>query len=369
MFIVTLVSFARVGVSSDPSFVIQGFQVTTNGACAITWSTYPGFRNEVLYANSPDQPWQSLPGTVSVAGPSVYSLSYTDYPPVDTTQRFYRVRITRHKLVMSLVLDHSGSMMNNGGAILLPRAVDYFIDLFSENYDSAALVTFSQFANADVTMRTVFKSAISNAAALPFPGSYTCTECGLTNALAQENTVVIPSGDDVIKIIVLFTDGMANTFTYNFNCGMRNISYDDELYNPTNGNISSSGCTIPPKLDSIDPVTGAITTGTVSATGPLQCDDMHYEAQRRAERIAWLARSQGIFVYAIGLGAPSSPGECGDGVFPVLNPDFLNNLANTTNSATYDPSQPSGDFAIAADASGLLNVFQEIAQKALAVSP
>ena len=364
MFIITLVSFARVGVSSDPPFVIQGFQLTTNGACAITWSTFPGFRNEVLYADAPDQAWLSLPGTVSVASPSAFSLSYTDYPPSTATQRFYRVRVTRHKLVISLVLDHSGSMKNNGGAQALPQAVDYFIDLFSENYDSASLVTFSQYATADVTMRTVFKSAISNAAALPFPGSFTCTECGLTNALAQENTVVVPLGDDVIKIIVLFTDGMANTFTYNFNCGMRNIDYNKGLYNITNGNNGSAGCTIPPNLDSIDSQTGAITPTVISSSS---CDDMHYEAQRRAERIAWLARNQGIFVYVIGLGVTNFPGECI--TLPVLDPVFLGNLANTTNSATYDPSQPSGAYTIAAIADNLAEVFQEIAQKALSVSP
>jgi hypothetical protein len=50
----------------------------------------------------------------------------------------------------------------------------------------------------------------------------------------------------------------------------------------------------------------------------------------------------------------------------VLNPTFLENVANTPDSATYNPNQPTGDFAIAADASQLEMVFQEIASLVLA---
>jgi hypothetical protein len=52
-----------------------------------------------------------------------------------------------------------------------------------------------------------------------------------------------------------------------------------------------------------------------------------------------------------------------------LNPDFLKNLANTTDSATYEPSQPSGLVAIAADSSQLLAVFEVIAEKILSQQP
>lgn len=273
----------------------------------------------------------------------------------------------RAKIVLSLVLDHSGSMKSNGGAAALPGAVANFIDLFYENYDRASMSSFSQYATADVPMRPDFKAPITTAAALPFPGSYTCTECGLTNGLAQNAPVVVAAGEKVIKAIVLFTDGMANTFTYKFNCGFRNIDYNDGLYNVTNGNSSSSGCTIPPNINSIDPKTGVITSGTVSTSGGSQCADLHNEAQNRAVRIAHLAREQGILVYAIGMGSPGSPGECG---FPVLNPDFLKDVANTPDAPDYDSSTANqvnyaGDYAIAADSSQLDQVFQTIGEKIL----
>lgn len=262
---------------------------------------------------------------------------------------------TRNKLVISLVLDRSGSMGGNGGAAKLPGAVSNFIDLFDDLNDRAAMVSFAAGARVDVTMRQPFKTAIKNAAnALVFSG-YTGSERGLTNGLAQNSTVTVLPGENVIKVIVFFSDGMANTWYYTFNCGPRNIAPDKSLYNPDTGAGASSGCTVPATIPSIN---GGPDVNTD------QCDDMHYEAQERAEWIAHLARGQGNIIYAIGMGDPSTPGEC-SGTFPVLNPVFLKNLANTPDSATYNPGQPVGDYAIAANAGELDEAFQQIAAKIL----
>ena len=119
-------------------------------------------------------------------------------------------------------------------------------------------------------------------------------------------------------------------------------------------------------IDSINQKTGVITAGTVSSGS---CTEMHYEAQRRAVRIAHLAREQGIIVYAIGMGTPGATGEC-SGAFPVLNPDFLRDLANTGDGPNYDTTTANqvsyaGDYAIAANSSELDQVFQTIASKIL----
>jgi hypothetical protein len=292
----------------------------------------------------------------------VTTMTATDYPPAGARQRFYRVRATpRNNVVMSLVLDRSGSMMGNGGYAALPPAVTNFISLFNDIDDLAAMVSFASAASVDVPMEQPFKTAIENAAeALVFNGS-TCTDQGLTNALAQNQNAPIVKGENVIKVIVLFTDGMANTFNYVFNCGSRNIDYNDDLYDPATGNYADAGCTIPAKVSSIDPLTGNITANAVD-TG--SCDAMHFEAENRAERIAWLARSQGNIIYCIGLGNPAGFGEC-NGDFPVLNPTFLKNVANTPDSATYDPAQPSGLSVIATTAGQLEAVFLAIAQQLL----
>lgn len=259
----------------------------------------------------------------------------------------------RAKIVLSLVLDRSGSMSRNGGSAALPGAVANFIDLFYENYDRASMSSFSYGARTDVLMRPDFKSPITTAAkALAFDG-WTASERGLTNALVQNNSVSIASGEKVIKVVVFFSDGMANTFYYpTLNCGPQDIAQDLSFWDPVTGN-GASGCTVPSPFTSIN---GGLVTPT--------CVGMNNEAEDRAERIAFLARAAGNIVYAIGMGDPNDPGECG-GAFRALNPDFLKNLANTPDSLTHDGTQPEGDYAIAADSSHLDQVFQTIGSKIL----
>src|SRR5271169_6140178 len=101
------------------------------------------------------------------------------------------------------------------------------------------MVSFSSAASVDVSMQRPFRTLIENAAdALVFNG-FTCSDQGLTNALAQNNSVAIPPGQNVVKVIVFFTDGMANTFNANLNCGSRNIIYSGPtLVDPTTGNTA-----------------------------------------------------------------------------------------------------------------------------------
>jgi Flp pilus assembly protein TadG len=270
----------------------------------------------------------------------------------------------RPEVIMSLVLDRSGSMLDNGGSAALPQDVPGFISNFDDAHDIAAMVSFASCASVDVAMEQPFKTQIDNAtSALVFNGCCvtTCSDQGLTNALAQNNTVTVPAGEEAIKIIVFFTDGMANTFNYTFDCGSRDIDYNKNLYNPAICTNANTGCSIPAMLSSINPSTGTITANAVDTTS---CDAMHFEAENRAERIAWLARSQTNIIYCVGLGDPTKPGEC-NGDFPVLNPVFLKELANTADSATFDPSQPMGDFAIAANVGELQQAFDTIASKIL----
>jgi hypothetical protein len=342
--------------AAGESFRILGIQplgeeVPDHDGYMIWWRPAPDRTNTVEYSDSLSGPWQNLFDVP--AGPNLNPIAVIDYPPTWTSQRLYRVRAPGSSLVMSLVLDRSGSMNVNGGSQILPPAVSAFIDLFNDLEDRAAMVSFSYAASTDVTMRRPFKNDIKNAAdAMVFDG-WTCAERGLTNALAQNSSVTAPPGEHLVKVIVFFTDGMANTWYYpNFNCGPRNIGPDASLYDPITGSRAQSGCIVPSTIPSI--AGGVVNTSS--------CVAMNTEAQARAERIAALARSRGNYIFAIGMGDPNGPGEC-SGVFRALNPDFLKNLANTPDSQTYDPSQPSGDYAIAANANELLAVFQEIALK------
>jgi hypothetical protein len=187
---------------------------------------------------------------------------------------------------------------------------------------------------------------------------WTASERGLTNGLQENLSVTNQTNEKVVRVMLFFTDGLANTWYWSgFNCGPRNIAPGRALYNPITGAFDEAGCTKPATIPSIDQVNNVPTTDDCGPHG------LYNEALLRAERIALLARQQGIVVYSIGFGNENGPQECGR---KPLNRDFLKNIANTPDSLTHDSTQPEGDFAIAANAGEIDQVFQMIAQKILA---
>ena len=126
---------------------------------------------------------------------------------------------TRGKLVMSLVLDRSGSMSSNGGYKALPPAVISFVNYFDNTNDEVAMVSFASNATVDVPIRTGFITPITNAAnALSFNGG-TFGLGGLTAAKAQNDSISVQPGQNVVKVAVYFTDGYVNVIQDTFNCG------------------------------------------------------------------------------------------------------------------------------------------------------
>ena len=282
-------------------------------------------------------------------------------PAWKTLQVSANAQTTRSKLVMSLVLDRSGSMGSNGGATALPGAVIGFVNNFDDVNDRVSMSSFSYAGRTDVALTQPFKAPITTAVNnLSFAG-WTASEQGLTNGLVQNlsYTPAVTGGntETVVRVMIFFTDGLANTFKYTFNCGARNIGPDRTLYDPITGNAAGGGCTIPNNIPSISPPPANVST--TSGCGPLTI-----EAQKRAVAIARLAQQQGIIVFSIGLGDGSGPQECG---FPPLNKGFLYQVANDPNPANpaYVSSLPSGEAVFAPNASDLANVFNQIAAKIL----
>ena len=174
---------------------------------------------------------------------------------------------TRSNLVMTLVLDRSGSMNNNQGAGALQAAVPSFIADFLNGTDHISMVSFSGNARVDVAMTTNFATPIDNAvAALNFDGATFGTGAGtighdtvhgppLNLADDQNNSVTLPAGQPETKVIVYFTDGLMNTVQNTLNC--TNIA--QTLYN-FGGYDSASGNT----FDFMDPTKDTYETGDLS---------------------------------------------------------------------------------------------------------
>ena len=86
---------------------------------------------------------------------------------------------TRSNLVMTLVLDRSGSMNSNGGKAALQNAVPNFVADFVNGTDDLSMVSFADNARVDVAMTTNFATAIDSAVAgLTFDGATFGTGAG-----------------------------------------------------------------------------------------------------------------------------------------------------------------------------------------------
>src|ERR1017187_9830236 len=144
---------------------------------------------------------------------------------------------TRGKLLMSLALDRSGSMANNGGGVALQYAVPLFIANFSNTLDEVAMVSFSDNATVDFGINYNFWGSGSGTittkvGAMSFAGGTFGTGAGsnpvlltdpngppLSMAQKQNDSVTILPGQNVVKVVVYFTDGLMNTFQDKIHCG------------------------------------------------------------------------------------------------------------------------------------------------------
>jgi len=269
---------------------------------------------------------------------------------------------TRPKLIMSLVLDKSGSMNKNGGATALPPAVTNFLTYFDDSTDQVAEVSFSTLSSIDVPMTTGFTSPITSAVDGMKFGGATFTQAGLQGGLDQINSVQVASGENVVKVMVFFTDGWANTVEDTMSC-------------PSSTQLELGGCSPPEygvwchprRIPFMDPTTGAnascagATTfyseaaGANLSLGPTVLDGLTNIAQDalyRANVVAETARQDDIVVYSIGLG-------------DKISEPFLQQIANDPASTSFNGNEPVGEAVFAPTSAELQGVFQEIANKIL----
>jgi Flp pilus assembly protein TadG len=285
----------------------------------------------------------------------------------------------RNPLVMSIVLDKSGSMNLNGGATALPPAVTSFISYFDQGIDNIAEISFSSVDSVDVPMTTSFQSPIDSAVEGMAFGGATFAQAGLQDGFAQVLTQ--PATPNIIRVVVFFTDGWANTDGLPTNVTTPTASTTHDVLNctgtttkPSNTPMNYGGCA---PLEAaagwcsgiffMNPTTGSTTTcanattfpaldGGGNALSPVATAQQNIanDATYRTEQLANVMRNStnNITIYAIGLG-------------DKINQAYLQDVANDPAAATYNSSQPQGEAVFAPSSTQLDAVFQTIASKVL----
>ncbi len=335
----------------------------------------------------------------------------------------------RRRVIMSVVLDRSGSMMPDGGAKAIQSALPAFINLFNNSFDEVALISFSSNARIDFPIGHNFVAPIINSVAgMQFGGGTFGTGAGnqpilsptvgapMSLADLQNNGVVImpvwwkrlfstkrKQLQNVSKVLVYFTDGLTNTVQDNFYCGPTAPSvlinyggYDSGnfvgFFDPAcSPNTSGNGCTIE---------AGQVSQRSYNNYGPGRTRGFPYDAhgdvcknaqgkavttflsQKTGEQTPFLranvtAESQYRAIYTANAMRTESPVPTyiytiglGTSVPPPTQA-FLAQLANDLRYPTYNSSQPAGEFFYIPDCPSptctaeLDAAFQAIASKLL----
>ena len=277
---------------------------------------------------------------------------------------------TRKELIMTLALDVSGSMdpkraptalggdgTGSGGGLFLPTAVETFIGNFSDTIDKAAMVKFHEIQEnvvfAGIFPGTAqpqqpFRAAISNAVAAFTWSNATFSQGGLTNALVMENNAPAAT-TNAIKVVVFFTDGLANTVQDMLNCppstllnfgGRDAPDTDYDVFNPVTGNnVTTCGAT-------------QFYSQKAGVMLPLNRANISPDAEYRAVQVANDMRVNKTIVFSIGVGGG-------------INMTFLQQVANDPLAPGYMKTDYDGVALVANDPSQLGAVFQAVASQIL----
>jgi Flp pilus assembly protein TadG len=363
------------------------------------------------YGTTPPVPIMNV--TTDTYGNKLFTVSATASVPTFLARSLFQfwsvsdtATATRGKLVMSLVLDRSGSMATNGGGAALKTVVPIFINYFDDTIDTVAMVSYASNAKVEVSIKHNFKSPITTAvgafsftgATFGTGGTYVATD-GPPLALAdnQIGTVPVVAGDNTIRVVVYVTDGLMNTIQDTFTCYTSSTAhittlinyggYDSgtnevDAFDPVGGanwcpsaNVGSGSC-ITGNASEIpyssagkacqNPYNTYVTKFPSQQTGlqrTINRTNVTSDAQYRALTTAGTMRAEtpGTYIYVIGVGSS-------------VDATFLGKLANDPTSSTFNVSLPPGQYFPVPDCTSgttatctqeLQTAFQTIAAKVL----
>ncbi len=342
----------------------------------------------------------TTPVALQVSATATVNTLFMKYLPQFTTWTLRdTATASRSNLVMSLVLDRSGSMGPDGGMTALQTAVPNFVADFVNGTDHIALISFASNSSVDVPLTASFLTPIKNAVASMNPSGGTFgTGAGTNTSFSTSYGPPLSMADNQnssisyvqeTKVVVYFTDGLMNTIQDTFNC--TNNPPGPTLYNYGGYDLPQAGVAALVPTDGTQwadiPTTGPPPYGTRSGTcsgvtsffsqqfqttKTFTRSNVTAETQWRAIYTANAMRSESpiaTYIYVIGLGSSVSGS--------VPTEAFLATLANDPNGpssytgAVYNSGLPPGLFLTvpncpsAACTAELNTAFQTIAAKIL----
>lgn len=360
-------------------------------------------------------------------GEATINLSATAATPVNVMGMFgfdlmnvgATATAVRRAVDMAFVIDTTLSLSSVGNGV--KSDATYFLNLFNQLEDRVALVHFGYGAVVDVPFKADQSRGFARSTMTTlingynFAGNTDFVE-GLWNARDQLKNKISPANYSSLRVIVFFSDGSPNTFAsfFNFytpsNCTVAGVLSAGDgstgtptgLYVPTqvsqtqtgncsqgNNIISTTGngasehyryVTTPlpayynahNKTDTEFPIVTntprqvlavpALPTAS-NYLGPWYTH-INRAARNLAESISLKARTEGIYVYTLGLGSLL---QSGSGPDNEVGEDLLKCMANTPDSLSrcYDPTQPVGKYCWAADTAALKSCYADIASEIL----
>ncbi len=241
---------------------------------------------DIFYANygpNPPIPAVTFPTDASgnqqvkvTATTSVRTLFMQIIPSLKTVPVSATAVATRAKLIMTIVVDRSGSMCggthhcSSGSGDLGGDAVTAAVPDFVANFDNTpntgdeiGLVSFSDNSVINYSINYSFQTPIDSAiSTMSYVGGTFGTGAGtgtlqsttigppLSLAGVQNDSVGIISGQNVVKVVVYLTDGLMNTVQDKFHCkGKNGNSNPDTLLNYGGYDVSSGSTTCAAIMD------------------------------------------------------------------------------------------------------------------------
>lgn len=338
---------------------------------------------------------------VTVTGSAVMPVTFMSILGFDKVPVTASGQTIRPPWDVMLVLDTSGSLgPPTSSSDTLPKlkaAAINFLNTFNSGSDLVGVVSFASGGVVDVAIKKdgtrgfVQSDVVTAINALAVTGSTAAAE-GMRLATNEINRVPSASRSR-LRAIIFFSDGAPNDVPATFNNGAAAVTGD--LYSETDPPGTSRGTRVY-RHDRRDELLGtysgiatlpthgfALTddagspvsnvplasynsrrTLTGSPVSNTRCN-VNMAARNMVENIANSARSQGIKIYTVGLGARVNSLEitfCSYGASVEQGSNILKRLANTVDADTYSAAQSSGLYVWAADASGLNDAFLTIAR-------